>query len=43
MVHPVIKRALAWTAVGAVLAAVFVSYRQPALMFDLASRVWSCF
>lgn len=26
-----------------VLALVFASYLQPGLMFDLATRVWSCF
>lgn len=32
-----------WAAVAAVLAAVFMSYRQPELMIDLANRLWSCF
>ena len=36
-------RALLWAAVAAVLGAVFVSYLNPHLALDLASRVWSCF
>lgn len=36
-------RVLAWLAVAAVLAAVFMSYLQPELMVDLANRLWSCF
>jgi hypothetical protein len=36
-------RVLAWLAVAAALAAVFMSYRQPELMIDLANRLWSCF
>lgn len=28
---------------AASLAAVFMAYRQPDLMVDLANRVWSCF
>jgi hypothetical protein len=42
-VLPLLKRALAWAVVGVVLAAVFLTYLQPALAFDLATRVWSCF
>lgn len=38
-----LKRALAWAAAGVALAAVFLSYLQPALAFDLATRIWSCF
>jgi hypothetical protein len=40
---PALKRALAWSAAAAALAAVFMAYLQPALMVDLANRVWSCF
>jgi len=35
--------ALAWIAALAALGAVFAAYLQPALMVDLANRVWSCF
>lgn len=38
-----LKRVLAWAAVGVALAAVFLAYLQPALAFDLATRMWSCF
>jgi len=37
------RRALAWTAVLAVLALVFAAYFSPHLVVDLASRVWACF
>ena len=40
---PALKRALAWTLAGAVLAAVFASWLQPDLVFDLTTRLWSCF
>jgi hypothetical protein len=40
---PALKRALAWVGAGAALAAVFAAYLQPALAFDLATRMWSCF
>ena len=33
----------AWTAALAALAAVFVAYRSPHLVLDLANRVWACF
>ena len=36
-------RAIAWAAVGAALALVFMAYRNPHLVVDLASRVWACF
>lgn len=36
-------RVIAWSAAGVALAAVFLSYLRPELMFDLATRVWSCF
>lgn len=35
--------ALAWLAVGAALAAVFLAYQRPELAVDLANRLWSCF
>jgi hypothetical protein len=38
-----LKHALAWAAVGVALTAVFLTYLQPALAFDLATRMWSCF
>lgn len=38
-----LRRAALWTLAGAVLAGVFMAYRQPDLMVDLANRVWSCF
>ena len=40
----VFSTAAYWVAaIAAVLAAVFMSYRQPELMIDLANRFWSCF
>lgn len=41
--HPVLKRALLWSAAGLALGLVFASYLRPDLMVDLANRVWSCF
>ncbi len=39
-----LKSRTAWYAASLlVLALVFASYLQPGLMFDLATRVWSCF
>ena len=35
-------RPLAWTAAAAALALVFMAYRDPHLMVDLAARVWAC-
>ena len=37
------SRWLAALAVAAVLGLVFVSYLNPHLAFDLATRVWACF
>ena len=34
---------LGWTAVAAVLAAVFAAYLSPHMAVDLANRVWACF
>lgn len=36
-------RAGLWAVAAVVLAGVFMAYRQPELMVDLANRVWSCF
>jgi len=36
-------RTAGWLAVAAVLAAVFVAYRNPHFVVDLANRVWACF
>lgn len=36
-------RLLRWAAIGLVLAAVFLSYLQPALMQHLADQLWACF
>lgn len=36
-------RLLGWLAVSATLAAVFSAYLQPAVVVDLANRVWGCF
>lgn len=36
-------RMLVWSAVVAVLAAVFMAYLSPHLAVDLANRLWSCF
>lgn len=42
--HPSAWRRWAWAAViAAVLAAVFAAYLAPAVVFDLANRLWSCF
>lgn len=38
-----LRRAGLWTLAAGVLAGVFMAYRQPDLMVDLANRVWSCF
>jgi len=35
-------RPLAWTAAALALALVFIAYRDPHLMVDLAARVWAC-
>lgn len=43
MRNALLRRSLAWTAAGAVLALVFAAYLQPQMAFDLAARVWSCF
>lgn len=37
------RRALAWAAIAAVLAAVFALYLQPDFMVTLANQVWACF
>lgn len=37
------RRALAWVAIAAVLAAVFALYLQPDFMVTLANQVWACF
>ena len=37
------SRWLGALAVAVVLALVFVSYLNPQLAFDLATRVWACF
>ncbi len=37
------KQAVGWVAVGAALGLVFMAYRNPHLVLDLASRVWACF
>ena len=37
------KHAAAWAAIALVLGSVFFAYLQPALLVDLANRVWSCF
>lgn len=37
------RQLLVWTTALAALGAVFAAYLQPALMVDLANRVWSCF
>ena len=38
-----LRRALAWAAVIAVLAAVFGAYLRPDLMRDFSDFLWSCF
>jgi hypothetical protein len=37
------RRVLAWLAVAAVLAGVFMAYASPGLMVELANQVWACF
>jgi len=36
-------RALMWVAVALLLAAVFMAYRNPHRVVELANRVWACF
>jgi hypothetical protein len=36
------KRTVAWAGAAVVLVMVFVAYRDPHLMVDLANRLWSC-
>ena len=36
-------RVFGWATVCAALALVFMAYRNPHLVVDLASRVWACF
>lgn len=36
------RKALAWTAAALALGLVFLAYRDPHLMVDLAARVWAC-
>ncbi len=43
MKHPRLARALAWTGVLLVLAAVFAAYTRPDFMLNLANQLWSCF
>ena len=38
-----LRRPLCWLVVAAALAAVFMAYRSPHLVVDLANRVWACF
>ncbi|WP_292456673.1 hypothetical protein [Methylibium sp.] len=38
-----LRRAGLWALAAGALAGVFLAYRQPDLMVDLANRVWSCF
>lgn len=37
------KHVAAWATIALALGAVFFAYLQPALLVDLANRVWSCF
>ena len=37
------RRALAWVAAALALGAVFMAYRSPHLVVDLANRLWACF
>jgi hypothetical protein len=37
------SRWLAWGAAALALGATFLAYLNPALMVDLAGRVWACF
>ena len=38
-----LRRLLVRAVVGVTLAAVFLAYRNPHLVVDLANRVWACF
>jgi len=38
-----LRRALAWTAIGAVLVVVFAAYLRPELALTLATQLWNCF
>jgi len=37
------RRALVWVAAALALGAVFMAYRSPHLVVDLANRLWACF
>lgn len=37
------RQTIAWTAVLAVLAAVFALYTRPDLMVTLSEQIWACF
>jgi hypothetical protein len=37
------KRLLAWAAALLALALVFAAYLRPAMVFSVASQLWSCF
>ena len=38
-----LRRALVWTAIGAVLVVVFAAYLRPELALTLATQLWNCF
>lgn len=38
-----LRRALTWTAIGAVLVVVFAAYLRPELALTLATQLWNCF
>jgi hypothetical protein len=38
-----LRRALEWTAIGAVLMVVFAAYLRPELALTLATQLWNCF
>ena len=43
MKRAALARTALWLAAAGALALVFAAYLQPALVVDLANRVWACF
>lgn len=38
-----LRRAMAWSAAGALLLLVFAAYLKPDLAMTLANQIWACF
>lgn len=43
MKRPRVVQTLAWLAAGLALAAVFMAWRNPHLVAELANQLWACF